>query len=328
MLDIGAGRREVAVSIATTNGMETPGQLLNKSRLNLRDYTLLTDISKVLSDCPAALSFPEVLSKFERLNLEVSPLALESLFLSVDSQREGKVPARLFAKQYSYTVQQLSEDAFSLREKAEATQQLILALKDQIADPVTNEAVNSWGISENSALRVTIGRVTGVNPPKPCSLVVICERQRQVTRTLMSNFVDGWGEEIEFRVATGAGDVLISLLVENEIVGQCAVPIPTLRDQRRHEAWVDMVTSSKPSHIKLNLSLQWLHNLRQHLRDQIDDHVLSISQTLQAVRDTEARLKELGMRWDEDWTDAVLRKVQVAIECMKQSSCTSQCSTM
>lgn len=294
---------------------------LNKGRLCARDYALLTDVTQVMSECPTPLTFVEVLGKFKRIGIAVHHPALESIFDSVDTQGEGRIDPRLFIREYNYRVMQLSDEIFQLREKLEGLQGLIEALRDQVSSPHTCETVNSWGISEHSSLKVAVLQLKGLTPPKYCQVVVMCERQRQATKPRLSHIPENWSDELEFRVVNGAGDVLFSLYAEDELLGQVAVPLPSLRDQKVHEVWLDFSPS-----LHLNVSLHWLHNLRRHLEDDIEQHSLTAETTIQAIRGAELLLQELGLGGEEEWTDAVLRRIQVSLERVKQTSCSTDCS--
>lgn len=294
---------------------------LNKGRLCARDYALVTDITQVMNECPTPLTFVEVLGKFKRIGLAVHQPALEFIFDAVDTQGEGRIDPRLFIREYNFRIMQLSEEIFQLREKLEGLQGLIEALQDQITSPVTAETVNSWGISEHSSLKVAITRVTGLSPPRLCQVVVMCERQRHATRPQPSNTVDSWSEELEFKVVNGAGDVLFSLYADDTLLGQSAVPLPSLRDQKLREIWLEISPN-----LRLNASLQWLHNLRSHLQDEIVTHTDSAETAIQAIRGAESLLQELGLGGEEEWTDAVLRRIQVSLERVKQTSCSTDCS--
>lgn len=299
----------------------TEAGFLNKGRLCARDYALVTDITQVMNECPTPLTFVEVLGKFKRIGLAVHQPALESIFDSGDTQGEGRIDPRLFIREYNYRVMQLSEEIFQLREKLEGLQGLIEALREQIGSPATAETVNSWGISEHSSLKVAITGVKGLNPPRLCQVVVMCERQRHATRPQPSNTAESWSEELEFKVVNGAGDVLFSLYADDTLLGQCAVPLPSLRDQKMHEMGLELLPN-----LRLCVSLQWLHNLRSHLQDEIVLHTDSAEAAITAIRGAESLLQELGLGGEEEWTDAVLRRIQVSLERVKQTSCSTDCS--
>ena len=312
----------------TNYGDGTSQPPLSRARLGMRDFTLLTDVTQVMNECPTPLSFVEILGKFRRIGLEVHPPALEAIFDAVDSQGEGVVQPRNFMREYNGHVQQLSQEVFELREKIESLQGLIEALRDQIQSPATSETLNSWGISESSSLKVALSQVSGLVPPHNCYVVVVCERQRQVSKTIVSSATEGWGQEMEFRVVNGAGDVLVSLYSDNELLGQTAIALPSLRDQKLHETWHDLASPGRSSKLRILLGLQWLHNLRSHLQDEIVTHLRSMETTMEAVRGAESLLGELGLGGEEEWMETVVRKLQVSFERMKQTSCSTDCSLM
>lgn len=297
--------------------MDRPTRLpmLNQAQLSLKDYSLLSDLTKVLTDCSASLSIEDVLVLFDRFNVQVDPSVLTSVFEQADGTGEGRLPSQVFAQAYCYEVQSLSAKSVQL---CAATQSLQREIEDLRMKLRTMQRSSD---TESGVLTVHLGRLVGLNPARTCSFVVICERQRRVTRELQSNFPDGWGEDLSFRVTSGAGDILFSLVSGPDVLAQCAVPVPSLRDQQIHEAWVDL---SRPP-IKVQLALQWLHSPKLRIQRELTQQETALSQADTDLESTERRLKALGMRGKEDWSTVWLRKAQVAAEGLRQSSCATEC---
>ena len=298
--------------------MDKPTRLpmLNQAQLSLKDYSLLSDLTKVLTDCSASLSVEDVLVLFARLNVQVDASILASVFEQADGTREGRLPSQVFAQAFCYEVQSLSAKSVQL---IAATESLHIEIEDLKARLRT---VQRSSATESGVLTVHLGRLVGLNPARTCSFVVICERQRRVTRELQSNFPDGWGENLSFHVTSGTGDILFSLVSGADVLAQCAVPIPSLRDQQKHEAWVDL---SRPS-VKVQLALQWLHSPELRARGELTKQEAALSKAISDLESTERRLRALGMRGKEDWSTVWLRKAQVAAEGLRQSSCATECS--
>lgn len=289
--------------------------MLNQAQLSLKDYSLLSDLTKVLTDCAASLSIEDILVLFARLNVQVDPSVLASVFEKADGTGEGRLPSAVFAQAYCYEVQSLSSQSVQLMSSIQSLQVEIEDLKTRLRTTTPDSDL------ETGVLTVHIGRLIGLTPPRICSFVVICEHQRRVTRELQSSFPDGWSQDLTFRVVSGAGDVLFSLVSGSDVLAQCAVPIPSLRDQHRHEAWVDL---SKPP-IKVHLALQWLHSQELRMQDQLTQLGTKILKLNTDLETTERRLKALGMREEGNWSTIWLRKAQVAAQSLRQSNCMAEC---
>lgn len=296
--------------------MDRPTRLpmMNQAQLSLRDYSLLSDLTKVLTESAASLAVDDLLVLFERLNVSVEAEAVAGLFTQADGTGEGRLPAAVLAQAYCYEVQSLSNQSVQLISSIQSFRSQKESLQKQLKS-------TSAPCDETGTLTVRIGRLVGLSPVRTCSFAVICEQQRRVTRKLQSNFPDGWDQQLDFRVMSGAGDVLFSLVSEADVLGQCAVPLPSLRDQQRHEAWVDLSLSP----VKVHLSLQWVHSPRLSIERQIANIEAEIDKKLSDLEATEKRLKALGMRVEEDWSTAWMRKAQFTAQYLRQSSCSGKC---